>query len=166
MAVQKPLQIVSGIITEVTAVESSAGSGDEGKIVALNASGLIDPTMLPASGSTTFTSSEAIAAGALVNIWNSTGVKVRNADNAAIGKQAHGYAPSAITSGATGTIVLGEGIITGLSGLTVGVQQFLGSAGAVTATPPTASASIVQPVGVAISASSLSFDMGPIALRA
>lgn len=166
MAVQKPLQIVTGIVTEVAAVESSAGSGDEGKIVALNSSGKIDPTMLSATGATTYTSSEAIAAGALVNIWSSTGVKVRNADNTSSAKQAHGFAPSAITSGASGTIILFEGTITGLTGLTIGTQYFLGTAGAVTTTAPTASASIVQQVGFADATTQLQFLAGGIVLRA
>lgn len=167
MAAQKPLQVgTDGNFTEVAAVESSAGSGDEGKIVALNASGLIDPTMLPSTGATTLTATENISAGALINVWSSTGVKVRNADNSGVGKRAHGFAPSAITSGASGTVVLGEGTVTGLSTLTVGTQYFLATVGAVTSTLPTGTGVIVQQVGVALSTSSLAFVIAPPIVRA
>ena len=37
----------AGVTTEIQAKDASAGAGDAGKAVALNASGLIDPTMLP-----------------------------------------------------------------------------------------------------------------------
>lgn len=168
MAVQKPLQIDgSGNIAEVAAVESSAGAGDEGKIVALNASGQIDPTMLPGSGAFTATASEAIAAGAIINLWNSTGaLKVRNADNSAVGKRAHGFASAAIASGASGTVNVGDGVINGLSSLTIGTQYFLGAAGAPTATVPTGTGTIIQGVGVATSATAIEFTVGDVVVRA
>lgn len=167
MAVQNPLQLVDGIITEVAAVESSAGSGDEGKIVALNSSGLIDDTMLPSTGAITATASEAIAAGALINIWNSSGtVKVRNADNTSSSKRAHGYAPGAISSGSSGSVVVGEGLITGLTSLTAGSQYFLDTAGGVTTTAPSSTGDIVQSVGVAFSTTELQFIPGDIVVRA
>lgn len=167
MAVQKPLQLVSGVVTEVTAVETSAGSGDEGKIVALNASGKIDSSMLSATGNTSYTASEALSAGALINIWNNSGnVAIRNADNTSVAKRAHGFVQSAVGSGNVGVATIGEGNITGLTSLTAGGQYFLGTVGAITLTAPTASASIVQGVGVADSTTSLQFIPGGIVLRA
>lgn len=163
MAAKKFLSLVGGVPTQVAAVESSSGSGSEGNIVALNSSGQIDPTMLASTGAQTFTASEAIAAGALISIWNSTGVlKIRNADNTSSAKQADGFAPAAITSGATGTAVIGEGYITGLSGLTIGTRYFLGAAGAVTATAPTTTGGIVQSVGIADTTASLEFLPGQV----
>lgn len=166
MAAQKPLQIVNGLPTEVPAVESSAGAGDEGKLVALNAAGQIDATMLPASGALTYPASEAIAAGALINLWNNAGnISMRNADNTSSAKRAHGFAPAAVTSGANGTAIIGEGYITGLSALTIG-EYFLGTAGGLSTTAPTATGSIVQRVGFADSNSTLQFNPGEIYVRA
>lgn len=148
---------VNNIPTLVAAVQTSAGAGDAGKIVALNSSGLIDSTMLPTSSAVTRTASEAISAGALINEWNNSGtINVRNADNSTY-KPAHGYAPSSITSSGSGSVYLGYGpAITGLSSKTVGAEQFLGTAGALTETAPT-SAALLQKVGVGATATSVDF---------
>lgn len=168
MAAQKPLQLdTNGNITEVSALQTSAGSGSAGAIVALNSSGLIDTTMLPSSGSVSMTASESISAGALINVWNNSGtMNVRNADNTSIGKQAHGYAPSAISSSASGTIILGDGENTSVSGLTAGTQYLLSTVGAVTATLPTGTGVIVQPVGIARSTTELSVLLERPVIRA
>jgi hypothetical protein len=82
MAGDKYIRIDSnGNLAELASVNSSTGASDANKIVSLNASGQIDITMLPTSGAITMTASEDIAAGALINIFNSTGIKVRNATN-------------------------------------------------------------------------------------
>ena len=41
MAAKKYLSLVSGVITEIQATDSSAGAGDDGKLVALNGSGVL-----------------------------------------------------------------------------------------------------------------------------
>lgn len=113
----KPIQLVSGVLTEVEAKIASAGAGDAGKIVALDASGKIDSTMMPSgvgSDSKSMTASEALSAGDIVNVHDSSGAKVRKADATATGKNAVGFAPSAISNGASGTINF-EGTISGLS---------------------------------------------------
>lgn len=165
----KPVQLVSGILTEVEAKIASAGAGDAGKIVALDAGGKIDSTMMPSgigADAKSMTASEAISAGDIVNVHDSTGAKVRKADATTSSKSAVGFAPSAIASSATGTIQF-EGTITGLSGLTIGATYYLATtAGGITATPPTGSGQIVQKVGVALSATELSFEPGTIVVRA
>lgn len=45
MAIQKFLTLVNGIFRLKSANDSSAGSGDAGKIIALNADGLLDPSI-------------------------------------------------------------------------------------------------------------------------
>ena len=50
--------------------------------------------------------------------------------------------------------------MTGLSGLTVGATYFLGAVGAVAAVAPATAGNIIQPVGKAISATSLEFVQG------
>lgn len=165
----KPVQLVSGVLTEVEAKIASAGAGDAGKIVALDAGGKIDSTMMPSgvgSDSKSMTASEAISAGDVVNIHDSSGAKVRKADATTSSKSAVGFAPSAIASSATGTIQF-EGTITGLSGLTIGATYYLATtAGGITTTPPTGSGQVVQKIGVALSATELSFEPGTIIVRA
>lgn len=67
----------SGDLAEVASVNSSAGAGDANKIVALNSSGKLDNTMLPESGEYSMTASEALSAGDLINVHNSSGPKIR-----------------------------------------------------------------------------------------
>lgn len=161
MAAQKPLQIVAGVPTAVTAVESSVGAGDEGKIVALNATGLIDVTMLPAGiGADTITAvaSEALVAGNIVNVYSNAGTKaVRKADASSAAKYAVGFVLAAVANAATATIYLG-GLNDQVTGLTPGVTQWLSAVtpGAVTATPPTTG--ISQIVGTSGSATQLAFE--------
>jgi hypothetical protein len=160
MTVYKYLAVgTNNIPTETTPNTTSAGSADANKLVALNSSGLIDTSMLPTSSAVTRTASEAISAGALISEWNNSGtINVRNADNSTY-KPAHGYAPSAISSSGSGSVYLFNGpAITGLTGLTVGGECFLGTAGAITQTAPAqGSGSLLQKVGVAATATSMDF---------
>jgi len=151
-----------GNLEQEASVDVSAGAGDATKIVALDANGLISRTMIPTTPARTFTASEAIAAGAFVNIWDSTGTKVRNADaSGGVAKGADGVAVSAISNAASGIIDLDDLIIGGLVGLTVGAYYFLDAVtpGAITATPPTTAGHIVQKVGKAISTTELAVEI-------
>lgn len=145
----------------VTALVTSAGSGDAGKIIATNGDGKLDPTLLPNGiGADTFVApaSENLAAGDLVNIWlDDTTVKVRKATNADPGKPADGFVSGAVTAPANATVYL-DGTNNGLTSLTAAAQYFLGVDGAVTATAPTASGTIIQQVGKAGSTTSLLFE--------
>lgn len=159
----------AGRLTEVEGLTTSAGAGDAGKIPALNASGEIDETMLPASvGATSFsvTASEALTAGP-VNLWNDSGtLKMRKADATTAGKEADGYVTGSVSSGASGTFYYGSGVITGLTGLTIGTIYFLSTtAGAVTSTAPSSAGNVVQRLGKAKSTTELVFAPGePITL--
>ena len=159
MPVQK-LRVISGNTeTEYTPVTTSSGAASAGQVPALNASGLIDPSMVPGYEQQTMAASEAIGAGALVNVWNNSGTaNVRNADNSVDGKRANGFAPAAIASGASGVVNLGTGIITGLSGLTPGIDYFLGTVGGIVATAPSTTGNVWQPVGRSLSATTFQFQ--------
>ena len=196
MAAKKYLKNNAGVITEESAVTTSAGAGDDGKIVALNSSGVldstivnsvatsagagdagkvvkldgagkIDTTMMPTgvgADTQTITASEALSAGDLVNIHNSSGAKVRKADATTSGKEAHGFVLAGVSNGASATVYF-EGTITGLSGLTAGVQYLATTAGQATATAPSGSGNVVQRVGYATSTTTLNFQsMNPIVL--
>lgn len=164
-----PALNASGVLdaTIVNSKTSSAGAGDSGKVVALDASGRIDSTMMPVgigADTASITTSEALAAGDLVNVWNSTGAKVRKADATTAGKEAHGFVLAAFGSGVPATVYF-EGTNTGVTGLTPGPQFLSTTAGTATGTAPTGSGNVVQRLGIAISATAINFEGGqPIVL--
>lgn len=142
------------------ALAVSAGAADADKIVKTDASGRLDLTFMPPGigpDATSMVAAEAIAARDLVNV-SATG-QVRKAD-ASNDRPANGFVLAAIANAASGTVFF-EGIITGFSGLTPGARYFLSDsvAGGITATAVAAGAGkICQEVGVAISATTLSFE--------
>lgn len=190
----KYLSNVAGQITEVAANTTSAGAADTGKIVSLNASGILDDTITNAKNASTgagdaaklvkldstgkidismmptglgaetdqITASEALAAGDLVNIWNSTGAKARKADASTAGKEAHGFVLSAVSNAATATVYRASQSNTQVTGLTPGAKQYLNpaTAGGHTETCPTTAGQVVQIVGYARSATELIFSPG------
>lgn len=147
------LSIVNGKAT-------SAGAGDSGKLAALDATGRIDTTMMPvgvAADTALIMTSEALAAGDFVNIWNSTGPKVRKADATTGGKKAMGFVLAAFASGVTATVYF-EGSNTQVSGQTAGDVFLQTTAGTAGAAAPTASGNLVQAMGFATSATSINFQ--------
>lgn len=155
----------SGILAPalVNAVNASAGAGDAAKIVQLDSSGRIDSTMMPVgmgADSQVITTSEALAAGDFVNIWNSTGAKVRKADATVAGKEAHGFVLSAFGSSASATVYF-EGTNTAVTGQTPGPVFLSTTAGGATSTAPSGSGNVVQRIGFAISATAINFQSQP-----
>lgn len=189
MAVRKYLKNNAGTLTEEAAVNSSAGASDEGKIPALNASGVLDSTIvnskttsagagdagkLPAldgsgrldnsfmpvgigADTASIATSETLAAGDFVNIFDSTGAKARKADATTAGKEAHGFVLSAFTHPTT-ALVYFEGTNTAVSGKTPGVQFLSTTAGGSSSTAPSSSGNVVQKLGVATSATTINFE--------
>lgn len=160
MAGKSFLRIVSGQLAEILGVQTSAGAGNAGDIPALNAAGAIDITMMPAGiggNVLSLTSSEAISAGAAINI--AVAGTVRNANATDATKPCHGFASAAITSGAAGNCVLGSGINTNASSLTIGAPVYLGTtAGTVTSTAPSTTGNLLQQVGYAVTATTYVFN--------
>lgn len=151
---------VSGIHTLYTAIAASLGVGDAGKIICTNASGVVDPTLLPPGvlvASLPVQASEALVAGNFVNFHNVTGaLRVRKASGTG-GLQADGFVLSAVASGATATVWL-EGLNNAMTGLTIGSTHYLVASGGISVTPPAIAAGVViQEVGVALSATSVWF---------
>ena len=161
MAASKFLALVSGRLKEIVATVTSSGVVDDGKIVALDATGRLDSSVLPVGiGAETkqIQASENLNAGDLVNIWNSGGqFRVRKADATAAGKEASGFVLSAVTSGQNATVYL-EGTITGLGGLLPGRMYLATSPGLATSTPPSGSGNVVQYIGNAVSTTESSFE--------
>lgn len=139
----------------------SAGTADSGKLVALDASGRIDSSTLPVGVGADVNSvvaSEALAAGAFVNIWSNAGVfNVRNADATVAGKEAHGFVLSSFASAAVATVYF-IGSNTALSGKTPGVQFLSTTAGTVSSIAPSGSGNVVQRVGLAVAATVVNFN--------
>lgn len=167
---QKPLQLVGGKITQVEATVISAGAADAGEVVALDSNGLLDVSVLPVGVGPNvklILASENIGAGKYINIFDDAGTaKVRLADNSN-SREAHGFLLDAVTSGNNATVYF-ESTNNDLSGLVAGARQFLGTAGGVTATPPTfaGGATISQLVGTAISTTEIDTDIDDVVVLA
>ncbi len=165
---EKYLKQSAGALVEVEGQISSAGAGDAGKIVALDAAGRINNNMMPVgigADTASIEASENLSTGDFVNIHNSTGAKVRKADATAAGKEADGFVLAAVTSGQMATVYF-EGTNTQVTGQTAGsVFLSVTTPGQTQTTAPTAATQVVQRLGVATSATSINFERGtPILL--
>lgn len=150
----------AGTITEVSGLATSAGAGDAGKIPQLDGTGRLDNSMLPigiGADTAVVTTSEVLAAGDFVNIWNSTGAKVRKADATVAGKEAHGFVLAGFGSGVPATVYF-EGTNTQVSGQTPGPVFLQTTAGQAGSTSPAAAGNVSQRIGYATSATSINFQ--------
>lgn len=160
----KYVALVSGKLKEKTAIDTSAGAGDAGKIPALDGNGRLASSMMPAgfgAETKTIVASENLAAGDFVNVHNSSGLKVRKADaSGGPGKKAHGFVLGAVTSGQNATVYYGN-INNSVTGLTAGDELFLSATpGVATATPPSTAGHIVQRLGVATATTEILVEIG------
>lgn len=153
----------AGIPQQTSTVGTSAGAGDQDKIPSLDSSGKLDISFMPTGvgGDTqTLTAGEALSAGNLVYISASGTVLKADANSEA--KEAVGFVLSSVSNGASGTVYMGSGVITGLSSLTAGSRYFLSNSvtgGVATYASLTyGSGDIIQYVGRAISTTSLYFE--------
>lgn len=106
--------------------------------------------------------STAISAGLLFSLANVGGVvKAGLASAAAIGTRAWGFCPLGVDLGTKGLFSLWEGINGNYAGLTPGQTYYLSSTspGGITAVKPSASGTIVQEVGLALSATELAIRL-------
>ncbi|MCD5994138.1 hypothetical protein KDX38_11085 [Pseudomonas sp. CDFA 602] len=163
--VDKVLRRVNGQTQQYTPVVASAGAADAGKIPALGTDGKLDPSTYNAGSgvsTTPYPATEAIGAGKFVNIYPNAGViSIRLADNSN-NRPAHGFVIAAVANAAQGSVYDLDATNTALSGLTVGSNYFLGTAGGVVtpaldATTATSGA-IDQKLGFAKSATELKTD--------
>lgn len=160
----KFIKLNGGRLQEESGVTVSAGAADAGRLPQLDASGRLDNSVMPVgigADTASIQASEALAAGDFVNIHNVSGApRVRKADAATSGKEAHGFVLAAVSSGANATVYF-EGQNTQVTGKTPGARQYLSptTPGATTETPPSAAGQVVQFVGVAISATSITTEI-------
>jgi hypothetical protein len=159
--VAKFMTFVGNAKTLVNGLAASTGATDASKLVETDASGKLDPSLMPVgvgAATQSIVASEALTAGNLVNIFDNAGTpNVRRAD-ASNGRAANGFVLASFASAAN-ALVYKTGSITGVTGLTAGTPYFLAATpGGVTATRPTAVGQIVQEVGYAETATSLLFE--------
>jgi hypothetical protein len=157
------LTVLNGIKTLVAALQTSAGAGDAGKLVALDPTGKISDTMMPVGiGAETavIAVSESLAAGDWVNIYGSSGAKCRKADATTAGKEAHGFVLAAANFPGDATVYGISQMNNQLSGLTPGEMYWLSTTAGqgVATTPPSASGNVVQRLGKAVSATEIVFS--------
>jgi len=156
------LRLVSGDITEIAGTQTSAGAGNAGDIVSLDAAGLLDLSLFPAGigpDIQIITASEALSAGDFVNVWDDSGAfKVRKADATSAGKRAHGFVLAAVSSAAPATVYF-EGKNTQVTSVTPAtIYLSTTTPGGFQTTPPTGSGNISQPIGVGTSATTINFE--------
>ena len=162
MAGQKFLQLTATGGLKETIATQGGGAPDADKIPALDAAGRLPLPMMPTGvGPDTqpLLASEALGAGALVNIWEDSGTaKMRKADATTAGKEADAFVVEAVALGAMGTAYF-EGNDEHVAGLIPGRPVFLSTtAGGITQTPPTDPGNVVQRVGKATTATSFNFE--------
>ena len=163
MAAKKYIALVAGRLKQLAAVVTSAGVANDGDLVALDASGKLDASVMPSGiGATTVAAlaSETLAANDLINLYTNAGtINARKADGTSEGKECHGLVKAGFASAAMATIYTPGDVITGLTGLTPGARQYLATtAGARTETAPSTTGNVSQMIGVAVSATSMIFE--------
>lgn len=155
------LDNVGGTLTQKRSTQTTAGAGDAGKIVALDAAGRLALNMMPVgvgAETSSIVASEALVAGDYVNIWNDSGTpKARKADATAAGKEAHGFVLSGVSATQT-ALVYHEGTNTQVTGQTGGNVFLATTPGLGTPTAPSGAGNVVQRLGVAVSATAVSFE--------
>lgn len=152
--------LAGGRETMVEATVVSTGAGEAGDIVALNSSGKLDITVLPAGVGPlviTGTAAENLTAGDFININSSGAIRLADASN---DRPAHGFVKDSFATSATATVYLRTGINDDLSGMTPGARQYLDSAGNRTETVPVTPGSVIhQFLGIAKSATEMVVDI-------
>lgn len=148
----------NGIIQAVEAITASAGATDADKLIATDANGLIDTSLLPSGvGNNTKTANAGVnlTAGDLVYIDASGDVQL--ADNTSIATAATGFVLDTVTATNPVTVFL-SGVNNSVTA-TSGTTYFLDTAGGLTATAPAfAVGTICQNLGVACGANELLFE--------
>ena len=167
--------IEADVITQMSITSDASGiklSGDEtspgnSEYYGTDGSGTKGFYPLPSGAGETYTAGENIGAGDLIYVSASGVVMKADANTAA--KAAVGFAPSAITSAASGTIIFHDGKIT-TTGLTLGAWYYLSNsttgAFATHASLTYATVDIQQKVGIAESPPVLRFFAGETILIA
>jgi hypothetical protein len=160
MSTDKFLGLSNGTQTWYPATKTSSGVANANQIVATGPDGRLAASLMAAgigAATETMIAFEALVAGDFVNIFDDNGTrKARKADNSN-SRAANGFVLAAVGSNTNATVIL-QGVNTALTGLTIGTKYFLGTNGAVTTTAPTTANTIIQSLGIAVSATGINFE--------
>lgn len=158
----KPIYMALQNLIQIMITSSGIASRNPGAV--LSSAG--DPTAFLANNTHRFyvQATEAIAQGAMINLVAVLGtIQVRNANATTGARQVDGFCSqtAGIAAGAIGEVVLGNGMNSFLTGMTVGSRYYLSTTnGLITSSPPVAAGNLQQSVGIAISPTSLVFWTG------
>lgn len=155
----KYLSHENGRVKEVEAKNSSSGATDSGKLVALDADGKINNTMLKDVEVIELTAGDPLNSGEVVYINASGEAKKAIAD--AAGKEADGYVQETVSAGETVKVYFESKLLT--TGLTIGKKYYLsdttgGDLISEDGTLPSGSGEVIQYIGKAVSTTELMFE--------
>lgn len=164
----KYITLLNGVEREVEGTVTGGTASQAGDIVALDAAGRIDVSLLPVGlGADVFTTTafETLAAGAFVYIR--TDGTAANASANVGGHACSGFVLTGSATGAPATVYF-EGQNTALTGLTVGVRYYLSDTtpGAATATPVEGAGKLHQFLGRSISSTNITFEADDVIIKA
>lgn len=164
MSVQKVLANNAGLAQEIpVGVQVSLGASSAGQAAVLNSAGVFDVSFYgPGIGQevAVVPTSEAISAGAFVNIWNNSGTgNVRNASASSIATRAVGYVLQGYSSGANATVYF-TGSNSSVTGAIPGTVWLGTSPGSIASTPPTGAGVLCQILGTATSSTNIAIGFG------
>lgn len=152
----------TGLLT-IKGLPATSAAAVEGDAPGVNSSGKLDISFMPPGmgiETKTYTAFEALSAGDFVRLYNDAGTyKVAKADaNLGLVGCAIGFVLAGVAQDATATVYM-VGTNSQLTSLTPNTLYYLsGTAGGVTATPPTASGDIIQALGKAVSTTEIRFE--------
>lgn len=174
MADEKILKVgTTGLTEEFLPINSSAGAGDAGRVVRLDANGRWDITTMPTGVTANVVvcaSFENLTAGDFVNLFLDTGViKARKADASVAGaaRRADGFVLANVTAPANATVYTDD-TNTALAGLTIGGDVYLSTTvpGGAQQTVPTTAGHSLQRLGKATTATAVSVEIANPIVRA
>lgn len=156
------INTTTGDNEQLEATVTSAGAANAGDVVALDATGRLDESVMPSGfgdDAKMMAAGEDLNAGDYVNIYDDGGVtKVRKADATTSGKPCNGFVKAAALTGEQVKVFF-EGTNDQVTGFTGGDRVFLSTTpGQGTATAPAAAGNYLQIVGVATEATSVDFE--------
>jgi len=154
-----------GTLNEAEAVVASAGAADKDKLVATDATGKLDASLMPVGvgvDSLVAIASEALTAGDLVNIYDDAGVATCRKACAAVPPNsfpAMGFVKADVALAGNAEIFF-EGTNGAVTGQVSGVAYLSVTPGKSTSVVPSLPGQIAQVIGFAVGATALNFDAG------
>lgn len=164
----KYIALLNGVETEVEGTVTGGTVTQAGEIVALDATGRLDTTIMPVgvvADTYSGTAFENLTAANPFVYIRSDG-QIANASATSGGNATVGFVINNVSAAGT-ALVYFEGRVTGLSGLTPGTRYYLSDsvAGGLTDTPVSGTGKLHQYLGRAITATSLTFEADDYIVR-